>query len=276
MDACLQDVGGAGPPKWEPRSWLGIYVGHSPIHAGSVALVLNPQTGLISPQFHVVFDDDFSTVPHLRAGTVPPNWAQLVESSSYKCVDGFYDVTKTWFEGTSDESSDEQSYSHAAPGSTSDVGTLPDMDVPHTHTGESLGVDSQIHNPSSVGPLPYEGGPDSLPQMDESMPTLPIVSPDESHSPDHDFISFDSDSSSMPPIVDFSTAGLRRSKRTKKQPNRFTFGSFFTKICAIGVVFVLVYPTGLQALTFLISLPKIWLLLRSSIFMQQTNALMIP
>ena len=125
LDARLQDAGGPGAPKWEPRARLGIYVGHSPLHAGSVALVLNPKTGLVSPQFHVVFDDNFSTVPHLRAGTVPKNWAQLVESSSQKCVDGFFDVTKTWFEGTSDESAREQSDSHTAPGSTRDENILP-------------------------------------------------------------------------------------------------------------------------------------------------------
>jgi hypothetical protein len=58
LDARLQDAGGAGPPKWDPRARLGIYLGHSPSHAGSVALVLNPRTGLVSPQFHVVIDDD--------------------------------------------------------------------------------------------------------------------------------------------------------------------------------------------------------------------------
>jgi hypothetical protein len=31
-----------GLPKWEPRARLGIYLGHSPAHAGSVALVMNP------------------------------------------------------------------------------------------------------------------------------------------------------------------------------------------------------------------------------------------
>ena len=105
LDARLQDSGGPGVPKWEPRARLGVYVGHSPYHAGSVALVLNPKTGLVSPQFHVVFDDDFSTVPHLRAGTVPDNWAQLVQNSREKSVDGFYDVTKTWYEGSFDPTS---------------------------------------------------------------------------------------------------------------------------------------------------------------------------
>ena len=71
MDARLQSVGGGGPPKWDPRARLGIYLGHSPSHAGSVALVMNPKTGLVSPQFNLVFDDNFETVPQLRAGTVP-------------------------------------------------------------------------------------------------------------------------------------------------------------------------------------------------------------
>ena len=71
-------------------------MGHSPAHAGSVALVLNPKTGLVSPQFHVVFDDDFSTVPSLRSGSVPDNWHQLVRNSREKSTGGFHDVTKIW------------------------------------------------------------------------------------------------------------------------------------------------------------------------------------
>jgi hypothetical protein len=61
---------------------MGIYVGRSPSHASNVALVLNPRTGHISPQFHVVFDDDFTTVKYLRKMTVPPHWAELVRSSA--------------------------------------------------------------------------------------------------------------------------------------------------------------------------------------------------
>ena len=82
LDARLQSVGGGGPPKWDPRARLEIYIGHSPSHAGSVALVMNPKTGLVSPQFHLVFDDNFETVPHLRAGTVPENWVELVTKST--------------------------------------------------------------------------------------------------------------------------------------------------------------------------------------------------
>ena len=45
--------------KWEPHSCSQIYIVHSPFQAGSVALLLNPETGYFSPQFHVVFDDEF-------------------------------------------------------------------------------------------------------------------------------------------------------------------------------------------------------------------------
>ena len=55
-------------PKWEPKSRVGIYLGHSPSHAGSVALVLNPRTLHVSPQFHVVFNDNFSTIESTNNG----------------------------------------------------------------------------------------------------------------------------------------------------------------------------------------------------------------
>ena len=74
LDARLQSSGGAGPPKWEPCSRIGLYLGHSPFHVGNVALVWNPTTGRVSPQYHVMFDNDFTTVPYMEAGTLPPNW----------------------------------------------------------------------------------------------------------------------------------------------------------------------------------------------------------
>ena len=43
----------------------------SPEYASSVALVLNLKTGHVSPQYHVIFDDTFSTVEYLRQDTHP-------------------------------------------------------------------------------------------------------------------------------------------------------------------------------------------------------------
>ena len=94
LDSRLQS-GIAGPPKWEPCSQLGIYVGHSPSHAGSVALVLNPRTGHVSPQYHVVFDDLFTTVAYMKKSEVPPNWGELV-SKSKQVTEEDYDLAKTW------------------------------------------------------------------------------------------------------------------------------------------------------------------------------------
>ena len=86
---------------------MGIYLGRYPAHAGNVALVLNPNTGLVSPQYHVVFDDDLTTAPHLRKGMVPPNWEKLVLCSQERLTDDFFDLTQTWMQPTSDEPADE-------------------------------------------------------------------------------------------------------------------------------------------------------------------------
>ena len=50
-------------PCWEPRSKRGVFCGLSTIHSSEVPQILNLTTGSITTQFHVVFDDLFSTVP---------------------------------------------------------------------------------------------------------------------------------------------------------------------------------------------------------------------
>ena len=59
--------------KLGPRSRLGIFVGHSPVRTENITLVLNPGAGLLSPQYRVVFDNTFSTVPFMLSASVPPN-----------------------------------------------------------------------------------------------------------------------------------------------------------------------------------------------------------
>ena len=61
----LQDAIADGKklPRWQPRSSRCMYVGVSgERHHSSVPSVLNLETGKISHQFHVVFDDQFQTV----------------------------------------------------------------------------------------------------------------------------------------------------------------------------------------------------------------------
>ena len=60
----------------------------SHLHSSDVPLVLNLKTGSITPQFHVVFDDYFSTVTSVERETDPPDhWADL-------CLDNAISITK--------------------------------------------------------------------------------------------------------------------------------------------------------------------------------------
>ena len=66
LEPKLQD--GKKIPKWSPRARLGMFLGFSTLHSSLVPLVLNVKTGKISPQYHVIFDDKFETVPSLSDG----------------------------------------------------------------------------------------------------------------------------------------------------------------------------------------------------------------
>ena len=77
LEAPLQVVL-SGLPKWDPKARTGVYLGHSPFHSGSVALILNTITGNVYPRYHVVFDNTFSTVEHTSKGTAPLNWKNLI------------------------------------------------------------------------------------------------------------------------------------------------------------------------------------------------------
>ena len=47
--------------KWTDRSRVGIYLCQSPNHSKEVPLILNTQSGNVSPQFHCIYDDEFNT-----------------------------------------------------------------------------------------------------------------------------------------------------------------------------------------------------------------------
>jgi hypothetical protein len=85
LDKTLSD--GKKIPKWRPRSQRCIYVGLSKKHATSVPLVLNPVTGAITAQFHVVFDDWFSTIAS-SVDNLPDfnsdEWIQMFGASTFQ------------------------------------------------------------------------------------------------------------------------------------------------------------------------------------------------
>ena len=63
-------------------------MGHSPLHASSVGLILNPNTHRISPKFHCIYDDYSETVGY-DAKTKPPTWDDLV-------IEGFSSNDVEW------------------------------------------------------------------------------------------------------------------------------------------------------------------------------------
>jgi len=85
LEASLQD--GHRIPKWKPRSRMGIYLGNSPNHASTVPLVLKPNTGLVSPQYHLVFDDAFSTTTCMSTDKIPTDWPELFKHFSINYLD---------------------------------------------------------------------------------------------------------------------------------------------------------------------------------------------
>ena len=47
--------------KWKTRSKVVVYLGRSPLHNHDIALVLNRNSGLVIPQFHMHYDPPFTT-----------------------------------------------------------------------------------------------------------------------------------------------------------------------------------------------------------------------
>ena len=74
-------------PKWKPRSHRSVNLGVAPSYASSIPLCLNPETGSITPQFHVVFDDWFATIasdPADMPDFHSEEWQKLFGDSSFQ------------------------------------------------------------------------------------------------------------------------------------------------------------------------------------------------
>jgi hypothetical protein len=94
------------PPKWDPRSGLGIYLGHCPMHAGSVVLILNPTMGHVSPQCYVTYDDSFETVQFMRDGFKPPTWEEMCKNSTELATEEQFDLAEIWMSNESNKTPD--------------------------------------------------------------------------------------------------------------------------------------------------------------------------
>ena len=222
-------------PKWNPRSRVGIYLGHSPCHAGSVALVLNPKTLHVSPQYHVVFDDNFTTVPYMKNGEIPPHWSDLVLHNTESVTDMKIELANTWA-----------------------AALTPDM-VQNSPFEEDINLQlSRSFEPSSLGhPLPSqdEPSPDTSanegdqPEQDPEGDQLPSLPPDPvdvqvMSSPPEDHLR-------MPPIPDLDSITTRRSMRKCKASSKLkdfvTFFTMFSLVCVTSIGNVFLSPTTVPA-----------------------------
>ncbi|KAI2500076.1 hypothetical protein MHU86_14403 [Fragilaria crotonensis] len=97
LDKMISD--GKKLPCWTPRSTRTVNLGFSDKHASLVLLVLNPQTGYITQQFHIVFGDWFASVP--ASADDLPNfnddcWQRMFQDATFQYVLNDEDEDEEW------------------------------------------------------------------------------------------------------------------------------------------------------------------------------------
>ena len=158
LDPKLQD--GKKLPKWQARARQGQYLGVSPDHSSTIGHILNLRSGFISPQYHVIYDDLFSTVPNAESGGMlepaldGPFWRKLI-ATGYESLlpddddDPLPDLYPDWL--TDAEIRARQRDHHPARLHPSPPLPVPFPSVPPSVAGGTLGPPSQ---PSQQQPRP--------------------------------------------------------------------------------------------------------------------------
>eukprot|EP00804_Cyclotella_cryptica_P011187 CCRYP_007719-RA/>CCRYP_007719-RA protein AED:0.37 eAED:0.29 QI:0/0/0/1/0.5/0.33/3/0/977 len=198
LDPRLQD--GKKIPKWESRARQGIFVGLLPHHSTSVPLILNPRTQHISPQFHVIFDDAWTTVPSLTNESERDHRFEQLFSTSRECYIDPTDITSIsellddhWL-SPSDRAARNLEHQQALAWSTPSLGfppicqtegvppkslPLPEtrhpMPPPHTHPTPM--VPEGALRPPSPTPMAPEGVSLPTPPPSSDTPTPPVHMP---------------------------------------------------------------------------------------------------
>ena len=230
-------------PKWQARARWGQYLGVSPDHSSTIGRILNLLSGFISPQYHVIYDDLFSTVPNAGSGgTLEPAldgsfWHKLI-ATGYESLlpddddDPLPDLHPDWL--TDAELRTRQRDHHPVRLDPSPPLPVPFPSGPPSVAGGTLEPPSQPSQPSQQQPRPNrststapEGAiPNPTPEgadddmeidfMDDPEPGSPDATEDD-HENDPNV---DNDSHDLFRLPDPDQYG--RGKRCKK-PNRHLF-----------------------------------------------------
>ena len=149
---------------------------------------MSPTTGNLSLQFHVIFDNEFSTLPFLRQQRIPPHWSKIVKQSCYLAIDQAYEISNSW-----------------------DTLPAPNHHTPHVPVSEGTAAILPTHNaPLSDNDYPqYEG---------HYNPGLQSIAGANQPENDSDL--------TMPSFFNPDTIGLRRSSRPPKPKTIFNLASF--------------------------------------------------
>jgi hypothetical protein len=90
--------------KWTDRTRVGINLGYSSRHAHNVLLILNLQTGLVSPQYQCSYDDLFETTTGTQARSIPiSQWQFKAGFTSEKPKTDIEEEAKDEWENSSTE-----------------------------------------------------------------------------------------------------------------------------------------------------------------------------
>jgi Reverse transcriptase (RNA-dependent DNA polymerase) len=240
LDPTIQD--GKKLPRWNPRSRRGKFLGLSRNHASSVPLVLNLDSGYISPQYHCVFDDWFTTVvgegqqePDLDS----PKWQELFAGSRYQYP--FDDTSPSlgpeWSEdylevsrarerqeeirALQDDHFEDQTMDHDAVATTPSRAPQPQNQpsAPRQgNEGADIQVSPPVDTPASVPILrePNSGAanPPQTVGRRISFGHLP-GSPGKPPTPLRETVNIRL-TEPLPPLMDHTVDGVRRSSRTNK------------------------------------------------------------
>ena len=181
---------------------MGIFLCHSPHHAASVPLILSTQTGLVSPQFHCVFDDRFETVKN------EPNDTSLWQQKAH--------FTKLATDKTNDLLISTPTHSQAPTPRLSPYASeipaallqLPDQPVPQANNEPG-----QADTPESpVAPPPTADLPQAFP-ADPMPPRAP--------SPNYP--------------INIVPTGTTRTGRQVRTPSRFGYVAYLAKTALSGI-----------------------------------------
>ena len=191
LDPKLQD--GHKLPKWTPRARRGQFLGVSPSHSSTVGRILNLTTGNVSPQYHCVYDDLYTTVPNADSGGIvdvttfdATKWSELVAAGSEKLLHDDDDdvppeLADEWL--TPDEIADRRRQQEhrarlrstllplgpvLAPEGDGDDGPITVPDPPQRAPNEP----APTQPPAEPPPEPVPNPPNAPPQAPQNGPTI--------------------------------------------------------------------------------------------------------